>query len=103
MYASLRLRQTHELRRLCSILAQLTVESFPLRDHQTISPPATAMSRSLTTPDLQHYYHSTASSPSLRSRTPVDVDMSRPETPTEGDGGHVKVVVRCRKFIKRGE
>ncbi|GIZ46372.1 hypothetical protein CKM354_000949900 [Cercospora kikuchii] len=101
MYASLRLRQTLELRRLCSILAQLTAESFPLRDHQTISPSAPAMSRSLTTPDLQHYYHSTASSPSLRSRTPVDVDMSRPETPTDRDGGHVKVVVRCRKFIKR--
>jgi hypothetical protein len=45
-------------------------------------------------------YHSTASSPSLRSKTPVD--MERPFTPPDGDGGNVKVVVRVRKFIRRG-
>ena len=43
---------------------------------------------------------STASAPSLRSKTPVD--MERPFTPPDGDGGNVKVVVRVRKFIKRG-
>ncbi|KAK4630951.1 Kinesin-like protein [Fulvia fulva] len=42
---------------------------------------------------------STASAPSLRSKTPVD--MERPFTPPDGDGGNVKVVVRVRKFIKR--
>jgi hypothetical protein len=60
--------------------------------------------RALTTPDIPNYhsYHSTASAPSLRSREPVDV-MDRPFTPTDGDGGgNVKVVVRVRKFVKRG-
>ena len=37
----------------------------------------------------------------MRSREPVD-RMERPFTPTDGDGGNVKVVVRVRKFIKRG-
>ncbi|USW53436.1 Putative kinesin-like protein [Septoria linicola] len=61
------------------------------------------MPRALTTPDLQNYHHtySNASAPSLRSRTPVDIEMSRPATPGDGDGGNVKVVVRVRKHIKR--
>jgi hypothetical protein len=45
---------------------------------------------------------STASSPSLRSKTPVLV----PATPQNGNmapGGNVKVVVRVRGFLKRGE
>ena len=56
--------------------------------------------RALTTPDLRDY-HSTASAPSLRSREPVG-EMDRPFTPPDGDSGNVKVVVRVRKFIKRG-
>ncbi|KAK3680240.1 hypothetical protein LTR78_000618 [Recurvomyces mirabilis] len=44
-------------------------------------------------------YQSMASTPSMRSREPVEV-LQRPSTPSE-DGGHVKVVVRVRKFIKR--
>lgn len=60
------------------------------------------MPRALTTPDIYPHHHSTASAPSLRSRTPVDVtDMQRPFTPPDGDGGNVKVVVRVRKHIKR--
>lgn len=45
-------------------------------------------------------YHSTASSPSLRSRTPVDA-MERPMTPSDDGCGNVKVVVRVRRFIQR--
>ena len=42
---------------------------------------------------------SAASSPSLRSRTPVTVPM----TPPPGNpGGNVKVVVRVRGFLQRG-
>lgn len=43
-------------------------------------------------------YHSNASSPSLRSRTPVDPSMM--ENDLDG-GGNVKVVVRVRRFIQR--
>ena len=43
---------------------------------------------------------STASTPSLRSKTPVNVSMA----PTGGmNGGNVKVVVRVRAFLPRGE
>lgn len=55
----------------------------------------------------QEYYNysmnSTASSPSLRSRTPTTTTaMDRPLTPADTDGsGNVKVVVRVRKFIQR--
>lgn len=62
--------------------------------------PTDMATRALTTPDLQNYT-STASAPSLRSREPVDV-MERPYTPPDSDAGNVKVVVRVRKFIKRG-
>ena len=61
--------------------------------------------RALTTSDLQIYAAhnpiNTASMASMRSRTPVD-GMDRPFTPPDGDGGNVKVVVRVRKFIRRG-
>ena len=56
--------------------------------------------RALTTPDLRTY-HSTASAPSLRSKEAVEL-MARPFTPPDAEGGNVKVVVRVRKFIKRG-
>ena len=45
------------------------------------------------------FYHSTASAPSLRSKEPMEL-MDRPRT-SDGDA-NVKVVVRVRKFIKRG-
>jgi hypothetical protein len=45
---------------------------------------------------------STASSPSLRSRTPVAVPMTPPPG-SMAPGGNVKVVVRVRGFLQRGE
>ena len=91
MYTNLRLRSQASLDDLCDAFDDITWERVYLN----------AMAhRALTTPDLQTY-HSTASAPSLRSREPIDV-MERPFTP-DVEGGHVKVVVRVRKFIKRGE
>lgn len=90
MYTNLRLRSQASLDDLCEAFDDITWERIVLN----------AMAhRALTTPDLQTY-HSTASTPSLRSREPVEV-MERPFTP-DGEGGNVKVVVRVRKFIKRG-
>jgi hypothetical protein len=43
---------------------------------------------------------SSASTPSLRSRTPVTVATPPPESMTPG--GNVKVVVRVRDFLQRG-
>lgn len=45
------------------------------------------------------FYQSNASAPSLRSKEPMEL-MDRPRT-SDGDA-NVKVVVRVRKFIKRG-
>lgn len=89
MYTFLRLRSQESLEEACAHFAELT---WLL--------PTDMATRALTTPDLQNY-HSTASAPSLRSREPVDV-MERPFTPPDADAGNVKVVVRVRKFIKRG-
>lgn len=89
MYAFLRLRSQDTLEEVCADFAELT---WLL--------PTEMATRALTTPDLQHY-QSTASAPSLRSREPVDA-MDRPFTPPDSDAGNVKVVVRVRKFIKRG-
>lgn len=55
--------------------------------------------RALTTPDMQSYV-SNASTANLRSREATELD--RPFTPPDGDGGNVKVVVRVRKFVRRG-
>ena len=44
--------------------------------------------------------HSTASAPSLRSPNPVYLSNMRPN---ESSGGNVKVVVRVRKFLPRGQ
>jgi len=46
---------------------------------------------------------STASSPSLRSKTPVLVDESQPSVGMGPPGGNVKVVVRVRGFLQRGK
>lgn len=54
--------------------------------------------RALTTSDIP-LYQSTASAPSLRSKEPMEI-MDRPRS-SDGDA-NVKVVVRVRKFIKRG-
>ncbi|CAK3806598.1 kinesin family [Lecanosticta acicola] len=88
MYVFLRDRSTQTLIETC---AQFAEQNWTL--------PIEMATRAVTTPDLQNY-HSTASTPSLRSREPVD-SMERPYTPPDGDAGNVKVVVRVRKFIKR--
>lgn len=59
--------------------------------------------RALTTPDL-HAYQPTTSLARLRAGEPfLEAIDSRPSTPLGADAGNVKVVVRVRKFIKRGE
>ncbi|EME47788.1 hypothetical protein DOTSEDRAFT_69654 [Dothistroma septosporum NZE10] len=74
MYNALRKRAADELDQLCATFGSLLLTDMAARA-------------------------STASTPSLRSKTPVD--MARPFTPPDGDGGNVKVVVRVRKFVKR--
>lgn len=87
MYVTLRQRSQNTLRHLCGAF-----DDFNLL----------CAAMATTAPDRQHYIHSSASVPSLRSREPVDA-MDRPFTPTDSDAGHVKVVVRVRKFVRRGE
>lgn len=91
MYTSLRLRSQASLEHLCEAFSEVTFERIALND---------MAQRALTTSALGDY-ESTASAPSLRSRVPIE-DMERPFTPPDADAGHVKVVVRVRKFIKRG-
>jgi len=91
MYIHLRLRSQHSLTHLCEQFGDITWEPLAVN--------AMAHQRALTTSDLPTYY-TTASAPSLRSREPID--MERPFTPPDADAGNVKVVVRVRKFVKRG-
>lgn len=117
MFVHTRLRSQEALDQLCADFAELNARwCFLPADSTFITPdnhyfhhqhpPADAddmaAKRALTTPDLQSY-HSTASAPSLRSRDPADIIMQRPFTPPDADAGNVKVVVRVRKFIKRGK
>lgn len=88
MYHHLRTRSQASLQDLC--------DAFDEYVHHIIM-----AHRALTTPDL-HTYHSTASVPSMRSKEPVVEVMQRPLTPIDTEGGNVKVVVRVRKFVKRG-
>lgn len=81
---------------------QLADTILPLETLHTTITDSMAHRRALTTPDLQNYY-STASAPSMRAREPITEEMQRPFTPPDADGGNVKVVLRVRKFIKRGE
>ena len=67
---------------------------------QDMAPIDARMQRALTTPDIG--YQSTASAPSLRAReAAMPMTSMRPKT-ADGDAGNVKVVVRVRKFLKRG-
>lgn len=86
MYASLRLRSQETIAVVISLL-----EDMALVDPRGY--------RALTTPD-PYSYTSTASTPSLRARE-ADFPKIEPIMP-DADGGNVKVVVRVRKFIKRG-
>ena len=92
MYTLLRLRSEASLEELCQAFEDYTWERMVSNE---------MANRALTTPDL-HMYHSSASTPSLRSKEPIVEVMERPFTPSEGEGGNVKVVVRVRKFVKRG-
>lgn len=87
MYPHLRTRSQASLQDLC--------EAFDDYVHDMMA------HRALTTPDL-HTYYSTASVPSMRSKEPMVEVMQRPLTPLDAEGGNVKVVVRVRKFVKRG-
>lgn len=95
MFAHLRLRSEASLEQLCEAFQDITLQQLVASLH------ATAMAHHRTQSDV-HTYHSTASTPSLRSRQPTDT-MERPYTPPDADAGNVKVVVRVRKFIRRGE
>jgi hypothetical protein len=44
--------------------------------------------------------HTTASAPSMRASEPYA--MMAPRPPIADDPGNVKVVVRCRAFVRRG-
>ncbi|KXT12328.1 hypothetical protein AC579_7637 [Pseudocercospora musae] len=96
MFTFLRLRREEVLEDLCGTFADFIVpQLLPSFDPESTSASNMAM-RPHTSLDQ---YHSTASSPSLRSREPIDMD--RPFTPPDADAGNVKVVVRVRKFVKR--
>lgn len=47
-------------------------------------------------------FESTASAPSLRASEPMTHQMAFPDRSAPDDNGNVKVVVRVRKFVKRG-
>lgn len=107
MYPSLRLRSEQSLEDLCDAFRAHTAldrlifpPSSPCEEFLDLGSAgcdmATGKPRSATSLGV----HTTASAPSLRQRVPVE-EMDRPMTPDDG-AGHVKVVVRCRKFIKRG-
>lgn len=94
MFASLCLRSELALQETCDSFADdLPYRSlFPAAVFQT----TTMAERPSTTQD----YYSSASAPNLRSKQPAMEMMDRPRS-SDGDA-NVKVVVRVRKFIKRG-
>jgi hypothetical protein len=63
---------------------------------EAMAPPRTIASDRPKTP-----FTTSASSPSLRARTPVAVSTPPPDN--MAPGGNVKVVVRVRDFLKRGK
>lgn len=88
MWSLLRLHSRHEFEDLC--------HAFGERLNATILH-ALAGGQS---DDNMQTYPTMASPASLRSKEAVEV-VERPFTPTGGDAGNVKVVVRVRKFIRR--
>jgi hypothetical protein len=103
MFASLRLRSEIALLETCdAFLDQLHDRLFFPAFAAEFAEPYTTYKimaeRSMTTSDIP-VYQSTASAPSLRSKEPMEI-LDRPRS-SDGDA-NVKVVVRVRKFIKRG-
>lgn len=93
MFAHLRMRSEVALDDICY---ELQSRSFLAPLHEL------AMEgRALTTPDLGTYQPSSSLS-RLHGGEPFLEVMDRPLTPIDADAGNVKVVVRVRKFIKRG-
>lgn len=105
MYTSLRLRSELILDELCHAFhhrSLLYTTLFPdLQDAGWDDFNSDEMAHHGRTMSSLQDYHSTASAPSLRAREAIE-DMQRPFTPPDADAGNVKVVVRVRKFIKRG-
>ena len=91
MYSSLRLRFADSLHDLCNEVEDIIIIPELVRGMAHHGRASTAFD----------HYRSTASAPSMRSRTPVEI-VERPFTPPDADGGNVKVVVRVRKFVRRG-
>lgn len=93
MYAYLRLRSQVSLEQLCDAFDDYThSERFVLNEmaHRALK----------TTASAPVVMRASASEAGLRKREEL---VERPLTPMEGgEGGNVKVVVRVRKFIKRG-
>lgn len=67
---------------------------------EDMAPMEMRTSRALSTTDFA--YQSTASAPSLRAREAIAPISTMRPMPSDGDSGNVKVVVRVRKFLKRG-
>jgi hypothetical protein len=104
MFASLRLRSEIALLETCDAFLDNLHDRlfFPTYYAAGFAEPYTSYNimaeRSMTTSDIP-VYQSTASAPSLRSKEPMEI-LDRPRS-SDGDA-NVKVVVRVRKFIKRG-
>ena len=106
MYTSLRLRSELTLDQLCDAfhhqsLVYSTLFPFEAGRDDSDCNNLNMAHHTRAKSSLQDY-HSTASAPSLRAREAIE-DMQRPFTPPDADAGNVKVVVRVRKFVKRGE
>ena len=99
MFASLRLRSEVAWLETCdAFLDHCSLLQFALLFPAEFEEPYIMAERPMTAPD-QSLYQSTASAPSLRRKESMEI-MDRPRS-SDGDA-NVKVVVRVRKFIKRG-
>lgn len=107
MFASLRERSEIALLQTCDALLDhcsllqfaLPFPNEPFTGEKEIEERYINMAERPQTAVDPSFYQSTASAPSLRSKEPMEL-MDRPRT-SDGDA-NVKVVVRVRKFIKRG-
>lgn len=97
MYAMLRLRSQNSLEELCAIFDEYTNSDRLVSNAMAHR----ALKAAVSTASSPIAMRASASEAGLRRR---DELVERPFTPLDGgEGGNVKVVVRVRKFIKRGE